>query len=65
MLQPNIRYCARDYWMYFDHITPVDDRALAEAFNATGFHVELNIPDSCRTLPRAARERTRPSSGST
>ena len=22
VLQPNIRYCARDYWMFFDHITP-------------------------------------------
>ena len=26
VLQPNVRYCARDYWMFFDHITPVDDR---------------------------------------
>ncbi len=54
VLQPNIRYCARDYWMYFDHITPVDDRALAEAFAATGFRVELNIP---RFLPYTTKSR--------
>lgn len=44
VLQPNIRYCAKDYWMFFDHITPVDDRALAEAFAATGFELELCVP---------------------
>lgn len=37
ILQPNIRYCARDYWMFFDHITPLDDRSLVEALEATGF----------------------------
>jgi ubiquinone/menaquinone biosynthesis C-methylase UbiE len=41
ILQPNIRFCARDYWMFFDHITPVDDRALAEALTLSGFDVEL------------------------
>jgi len=30
ILQPNIRYCYKDYWMFFDHITPIDDRALIE-----------------------------------
>ena len=54
VLQPNVRYCARDYWMFFDHITPVDDRALAEAFAATGFDVELNIP---RFLPYTTKSR--------
>jgi SAM-dependent methyltransferase len=48
VLQPNVRYCARDYWQFFDHITPVDDRALTEAFSATGFDVVKNIP---RFLP--------------
>lgn len=32
VLQPNIRFAAKDYWMFFDHITPIDDRALEEAF---------------------------------
>lgn len=54
VLQPNVRYCARDYWMFFDHITPIDDRALAEAFDATGFDVELSIP---RFLPYTTKGR--------
>lgn len=37
VLQPNIRYCYRDYWMFFDHITPLDDRSLVEALQMTGF----------------------------
>lgn len=37
ILQPNIRYCQRDYWMFFDHITPLDDRSLVEALELTGF----------------------------
>lgn len=48
VLQPNIRYCAKDYWMFFDHITPVDDRALVEAFRATGLRLVTSIP---RFLP--------------
>lgn len=54
VLQPNVRYCARDYWMFFDHITPVDDRALAEAFRSCGFDVELCIP---RFLPYTTKSR--------
>ncbi len=57
VLQPNIRFCGRDYWQFFDHITPVDDRALAEAFAATGFDVEKCIP---RFLPYSTKSR-RPS----
>jgi SAM-dependent methyltransferase len=37
ILQPNIRYCYRDYWMFFDHITPLDDRSLVEVLQMTGF----------------------------
>ncbi len=37
ILQPNIRYCYRDYWMFFDHITPLDDRSLIEALRLAGF----------------------------
>lgn len=43
VLQPNIRFCVRDYWMFFDHITPIDDRALTEAFIAGGFIPKLVI----------------------
>lgn len=48
IFQPNIRFCAKDYWMFFDHITPVDDRALKEAFEVEGYSTELIIP---RFLP--------------
>lgn len=43
ILQPNVRFAARDYWMFFDHITPIDDRALEEAFVAMGFRLEKRI----------------------
>jgi len=33
ILQPNIRFCEKDYWRFFDHITPIDDRALEELFS--------------------------------
>ncbi len=54
LLQPNVRYCARDYWQFFDHITPVDDRAMVEAFAATGYRVVTNIP---RFLPYTTKSR--------
>lgn len=47
-LHPNIRFCSRDYWMFFDHITPIDDRALLEVLEINNFHVLINIP---RFLP--------------
>jgi SAM-dependent methyltransferase len=37
ILQPNIRFCGDDYWMFFDHVTPIDDRALAEVLETNGF----------------------------
>ncbi len=43
VLQPNIRYCAKDYWMFFDHITPIDDRALTEVFSMNGFALQKKI----------------------
>lgn len=60
VLQPNIRFCARDYWMFFDHVTPVDDRALVEAFTLSGFEVTTVVPrflpfTTKSRLPRSAR----------
>lgn len=40
ILQPNIRYCFKDYWMFFDHVTPLDDRSLSEALEINGFKIE-------------------------
>jgi SAM-dependent methyltransferase len=54
ILQPNIRFAARDYWMFFDHITPVDDRALVEAFALTGLRLVHRIE---RFLPFTAKSR--------
>src|SRR3989344_3798525 len=36
ILQPNIRFCFKDYWMFFDHITPLDDRSITEALVVNG-----------------------------
>jgi len=54
VLQPNIRYCARDYWMFFDHVTALDDRSLAEALGLAGFDVEQMI---ARFLPYTTKSR--------
>jgi SAM-dependent methyltransferase len=54
VLQPNIRFCARDYWMFFDHVTPIDDRALVEAFALSGFEVTTVVP---RFLPFTTKSR--------
>ena len=39
VLQPNIRFCAKDYWMFFDHVTPIDDRAFVEGLEINGFEI--------------------------
>jgi SAM-dependent methyltransferase len=54
VLQPNVRFCARDYWMFFDHVTPIDDRALVEAFALAGFEVTTVVP---RFLPFTTKSR--------
>ena len=54
VLQPNIRFCARDYWMFFDHVTPIDDRALVEAFRMSGLEVTTVVP---RFLPFTTKSR--------
>ncbi len=54
VLQPNIRFCARDYWMFFDHITPLDDRSLGEALELSGFEVVRTI---VRFLPYTTKSR--------
>lgn len=43
VLQPNVRFCYKDYWMFFDHITPIDDRGLTEAFALADFEQEYKI----------------------
>jgi SAM-dependent methyltransferase len=48
ILQPNYRFCYKDYWMFFDHITPIDDRSLVEILEINGYQVDFVIP---RFLP--------------
>jgi ubiquinone/menaquinone biosynthesis C-methylase UbiE len=43
VLQPNIRFAKKNYWMFFDHITPIDDRALEEAFALNGFGLKKRV----------------------
>lgn len=43
ILQPNIRFCEKDYWMFFDHVTPIDDRALEEVFSSHSFQLKKRI----------------------
>ena len=54
VLQPNIRYAYRDYWMFFDHVTPLDDRSLSEAIEAAGLCIQLVVP---RFLPYTTKSR--------
>ncbi len=54
VLQPNYRYCYRDYFMFFDHITPLDHRSLAEALETNGLKVIRSIP---RFLPYTTKSR--------
>lgn len=54
ILQPNIRFCYRDYWMFFDHITPLDDRSLTEALETNGFRAIHTI---VRFLPYTTQSR--------
>jgi ubiquinone/menaquinone biosynthesis C-methylase UbiE len=43
VLQPNIRFAKKNYWMFFDHITPIDDRALEEVFTLNGFKLTKRV----------------------
>jgi SAM-dependent methyltransferase len=54
ILQPNVRYCGRDYWQFFDHITPIDDRALVEVLGLTDFTV---VENRSKFLPYTAESR--------
>jgi ubiquinone/menaquinone biosynthesis C-methylase UbiE len=54
ILQPNIRFCGRDYWRFFDHITPIDDRALEEALVLRELRVVHRVT---RFLPFTAKSK--------
>ncbi len=54
ILQPNVRFCYKDYWNFFDHVTPLDDRSLAEVLEINGFQVIENRP---KFLPYTTKSR--------
>jgi SAM-dependent methyltransferase len=54
ILQPNYRYIYRDFWMFFDHITPIDDRSLRELLELSGFTISRIVP---RFLPYTTKSR--------
>ena len=41
MLQPNIRYCYKNYWDYFDHHIPLSDKSMEEVLKATHFTIRM------------------------
>ncbi len=43
VLGPNIRYCYREYWDYYDHYLPLSDHSLVEALALAGFRAETVI----------------------
>jgi len=54
ILQPNIRYCYKDYWMFFDHITPLDDRSLVEVLKMNNFKI---LECKAKFLPYTTKSR--------
>lgn len=54
ILQPNYRFCYKDYFMFFDHITALDDRSLCEILELSGFKV---IECKPKFLPYSTKNR--------
>jgi SAM-dependent methyltransferase len=54
VLQPNFRYCFREYYDFLDHSLPVTDRSMDEALRASGFVVDELVP---RFLPFTTKGR--------
>ena len=54
ILQPNIRFCFSDYWMFFDHITPLYDRSLSKVLDVDGLNVVERKP---RFLPYTTKSK--------
>lgn len=54
ILQPNIRFLHKDYWMFYDHITPIDDRALCEILEVLTFRIKVVLP---KFLPYTTRNK--------
>lgn len=54
ILTPNIRYTGGKYWDFYDHITPITEKAMIEEAKLAGYKVRLCIP---RFLPFTTKSR--------
>ncbi|MFN4258200.1 MAG: class I SAM-dependent methyltransferase [Gemmataceae bacterium] len=54
ILGPNFRYCAKDYFDYFDHHLPLTEKAVVEALQLVGLTADVVLD---RTLPFSFRGR--------
>ena len=54
ILQPNIRFCYKEYWNFFDHISALDDKSLSEVLELNGFKV---IECKSKFLPYTTKSR--------
>lgn len=54
IMGPNFRYCAADYFDFFDHHLPLTDQSVVEAMSMAGLEAEQVIP---RTLPFSFKSR--------
>lgn len=54
ILTPNIRYVGAKYWDFYDHITPITEKALMEEAESLGFKIEKCIP---QFLPYTTKSR--------
>jgi ubiquinone/menaquinone biosynthesis C-methylase UbiE len=52
MLFPNIKYCYKEYWDFFDHNIPLSHLSLEEALKLSGFNIKKIIP---RFLPFSSK----------
>ncbi len=48
ILGPNIKYCYKEYWDYYDHYLPLSHLSLAEGLMQSGYRITMNVP---RFLP--------------
>ena len=54
ILTPNIRYTGGKYWDFFDHITPLTEKAIIEEAETIGYTLESCIP---KFLPFTTKSR--------
>lgn len=54
ILTPNIRYVGGKYWDFYDHITPITEKALIEEAELIGYSVKKCIP---KFLPYTTKSR--------